>query len=203
MPTTLVETTDIPLYLPGGSKASCAEAYQNDPLTFQIEGYRQHGGLYRTYIRNRYRYELSGPEANNYVWQNPQIWKYAKANESFLEEMGHDHVTGLDGDHHKQKRAILKPAFTMSSAMRFLGIYHNVFSDEIQRASELNEPVDLVTFWAELITLANAQSVAQADIPRDVIRRMARWEVLMLRGLFLDASKASFYERKEYQELKE
>ena len=49
-----------------------------------------------------------------------EIWDYSEANAPFLDEMGTDHVTALDGEHHRDKRTILKPAFDQAPAMRFL-----------------------------------------------------------------------------------
>lgn len=192
----------LPVYMPGGSEETCNEAYRKDPLAFQLEGYRQCGGIFRTYFRNRMWVVLAGPEANNFIWQTPELWSYSEPNASFLEEMGPDHVTGLDGEPHKTKRALLKPAFTMSAAMRYMPTFHQVFREGIEAVAASEDSLDLVPFWAELITWGNSKSVAQADIPRDVVDRMTRWEVQMLRGLFLDDSKASYYERQEYQSLR-
>ena len=193
---------DIPLYLPGGTDESCNEAYREDPLRFQLDGYRTCGPIFLTYFRNRRWVVLAGPDANNFIWQKPELWSYAEPNASFLEEMGPNHVTGLDGDPHKAKRAMLKPAFTMSAAFKFMPAFHAVFREGIDTASKSGEPIDLVPFWAELITWGNTLTTAVAEIPRDVTKRMTRWEIQMLRGLFLDDSKASYYERQEYQRLR-
>ncbi|MGB0370025.1 MAG: cytochrome P450 [Opitutales bacterium] len=199
-PSEMVE--ELPLYLPGGSEESCNQAYREDPLNFQLEGYRQCGPIFRTYFRNRMWVVLAGPDANNFIWQKPELWNYAEPNAPFLEEMGPNHVTGLDGDPHKEKRAYLKPAFTMSSAMKHMPAFHQVFRNGIDEVCRSEQPVDIIPFWAELITWGNSRTVAQAEIPKDVTQRMTRWEVQMLRGLFLDDSKASYYEREEYRRLR-
>ena len=194
---------ELPFYLPGGSEAGCNEAYRRDPLKFQLDGFYECGPIFRTLFRNRMWVELAGPDANNFIWQKTEVWSYAEPNTSFREEMGPNHVTGLDGDPHKEKRAYLKPAFTMSSAMKFMPAFHRVFRDGINEVAGSGEPVDIVPFWAELITWGNTQTVARSEIPRDVTKRMTRWEVQMLRGLFLDDSKAPYYEREEYRRLRE
>ena len=196
------ETAEIPVYLPGGSEESCNQAYREDPLAFQLDAYRQCGSIFRTFFRNRMWVVLAGPDANNFIWQTPHLWNYSEPNASFLEEMGPNHVTGLDGDAHKTKRAYLKPAFTMSSAYRYMPLYHRLFREGIEIESRGADAVDLVPFWAEQITWANTKSVARTEMPRDVAKRLARWEVQMLRGLFLDDSKAPYYEREEYQALR-
>jgi cytochrome P450 len=87
---------------------------------------RQLGPIYTAYFRKRRWVVLAGLEANEFVWRNWQIWDYSTANDPFLDEMGADHVTALDREHHRDKRAILKPAFDQAPAMRFLPEFHRL-----------------------------------------------------------------------------
>jgi cytochrome P450 len=114
--------------------------------------------------------------------------------------MGTDHVTALDGEHHRDKRTILKPAFDQAPAMRFLPEFHRLLGDELIKAC--NQRIELTKFWAKVITKINSQTVARAEIPDDVIERMAEWEYQMLRGLFLDDGRPSYIERERYRALK-
>jgi cytochrome P450 len=105
-----------------------------------------------------------------------------------VDEMGADHVTALDGEHHRDKRTILKPAFDQAPAMRFLPEFDRLLGDELTKAC--NQRIELTKFWAKVITKINTQTVARAEIPDDVLERMAEWEYQMLRGLFLDDGRA-------------
>ncbi len=115
--------------------------------------------------------------------------------------MGPDHVTALDGEHHRQKRKILKPAFDQAPAMRFLPQFNHLLAQELRTAAAA-PTVDLMKLWADIITKINSKTVAQADIPDDVIRRMARWEYQMLHGLFLEQQRPDYIGRAEYRALK-
>ncbi len=191
---------EIPLYREGSSEEESVQRFQDDPIRFHLRAFRQLGPIYATYFRKRIWVVLAGLDANDFVWRNWKIWDYSEANAPFLNEMGPNHVTALDGDDHRDKRAILKPAFDQAPAMRFLPEFHRLLEDELTKVS--NQPVELTKFWARAITKINSRTVAQAEIPDDVIERMADWEYQMLRGLFLDDGRASYIERERYRALK-
>src|SRR6266403_470688 len=191
---------EIPLYREGVSDDESVLRFQEDPIGFHLRAFRQLGPIYATYFRKRTWVVLAGLEANNFVWRNWKIWDYSEANAPFLDEMGTDHVTALDGEHHRDKRTILKPAFDQAPAMRFLPEFHRLLGDELTKAC--NQRIELTKYWTKIITKINSQTVARAEIPEDVIERMAEWEYQMLRGLFLDGGRASYIERERYRALK-
>lgn len=84
--------------------------------------------------------------------------------------------------------------------MRFLPEFDRLLGDELTKAC--NQRIELTKFWAKIITKINTQTVARAEIPDDVIERMAEWEYQMLRGLFLDDGRASYIERERSRALK-
>jgi cytochrome P450 len=191
---------DVPVYHDGGDPQEAWESFQREPLQFHLRAFRQLGPIYRTDLQGEARLVLAGLEANDFVWRNPKLWTYAAANATFREEMGDDHVTALDGEHHREKRAILKTSFDQAPALRFLPQFNAMLAKEITAAA--GEPADLLILWSDLITKINSQTVARAEIPDDVIRRMARWQRQMLRGLFLEEKRAAYVAREEYRELK-
>src|SRR5260370_881778 len=164
---------EIPLYLEGASDDESVLRFQEDPIGFHLRAFRQLGPIYATYFRKRTWVVLAGLEANDFVWRNWKIWDYSEANAPFLDEMGTDHVTALDGEHHRDKRTILKPAFDQAPAMRFLPQFHRLLGDELTKAC--NQRIELTKFWAKVITKINSQTVARAEIPDDVIERMPEW----------------------------
>jgi hypothetical protein len=95
----------------------------------------------------------------------------------------------------------LVPAFDQAPAMRFLPEFHRLLQEELNKASR--QRIELTKFWAKVITKINSRTVARAEIPDDVIERMAEWEYQMLRGLFLDDDRASYIESERYRALKE
>jgi cytochrome P450 len=197
---------DIPIHRIGATDQESFAAFQRDPMTFHLRAFRALGPVYRTWFRDRMWVVLAGPEANDFIWKHGELWSYARANAPFLEEMGPDHVTALDGAHHREKRTLLKPAFDQAPAMRYLPQFNEGFrralAAEAGSGPAGGAPVELVKFWADTITRINAQTVARAEIPDEAIPRLARWEYQMLRGLFLDDARASYVEREEYRALK-
>jgi cytochrome P450 len=192
---------EIPVFQDGADERESWELSQRDPLQFHLRAFRSLGPVYRIRIKGETRLVLAGLEANDFVWRNPKLWSYAATNVPFLEEMGPDHVTALDGDPHKEKRAILKTSFDQAPALRFLPQFNVGMAREIAAAA--GEPADLVVLWADLITKINGKTVAQAEIPDDVVRRMARWQRQMLRSLFLEEQRPAYVARDEYRALKE
>ncbi len=177
---------EIPIYRDGATNEESDLSFQNDPMSFHLRAYRQMGSVYRTWFRNRLWVVLAGVEANDFIWRNGKLWGYAHANAPFLDEMGPDHVTALDGEHHRQKRAILKPAFDQIPAMRYLPEFNHWFKHDLAAAAAARGPVELIKFWGELITKINSKTVAQAEIPEALIPGLSRWDFMMLRCLFLD-----------------
>jgi len=55
--------------------------------------------------------------------------------------------------------------------MRFLPEFHRLLEQELSSVN--NERLELTKFWARLITKINSRTVARAEIPDDVIERMA------------------------------
>jgi cytochrome P450 len=151
--------TEVPVFRDGSDERAAWELLQRDPLQFHLRAFRALGPIYRLDMRGEMRVALAGLEANDFIWRNPKLWSYAAANTPFLEELGPDHVTALDGEHHREKRAILKSSFDQAPALRFLPQFNDRMAGEIAAAA--GEPADLVVLWADLITKINGQTVAQ------------------------------------------
>jgi cytochrome P450 len=139
----------IPFYREGDSDEESVQRFQDDPIRFHLRAFRRLGPIYTVHFRKRRWVVLAGLEANEFVWRNRKIWDYSAANAPFLDEMGADHVTALDGEHHRDKRAILKPAFDQAPAMRFLPEFHRLL-EELRKASR--HRIELTKFWARVIT---------------------------------------------------
>lgn len=193
---------DIPIYREGPDDLSSSESFQNDPMHFHVRAYREVGPIYRTWFRDRMWVTLAGLDANDFVWRNSKVWSYGTANAPFHEEMGPDHVTALDGKDHLTKRAILKPAVNQAPAMRYLPDFLEILRVEMQADTESSEPMELLTYWAEMIAWIATKTHVEAIVPKEEIPRLVRWEYLMLRGLFLDDQRHSYIAKQEYKDLK-
>jgi cytochrome P450 len=109
---------NLPVYRAGFPIIGTTRSFKNDPFEFHIKAFRTCGPIYRTRLGIKDWVVLAGLEANDLVWRNTDLWNYGEANAAFGEQMGPDHVTQLDGERHKKRRAHLKPAFRMESIVR-------------------------------------------------------------------------------------
>jgi cytochrome P450 len=144
---------------------------------------------------------LAGLEANDFVWRHSEYWNYPIVFPAFGEQMGPDHLNVLEGEAHRHKRTILKPAFDQAPAMRYVAEFNQAFHGELQ-AAEGGGPVDLVEFWAEAIAKTNARTVARADLSATALTRLVRWEREMLAGIHLGEARHAHYGRSEYVQLR-
>jgi cytochrome P450 len=145
---------------------------------------------------------MGGLQANEFIWRNSDLWDFPTIFPAFGEQMGSDHLNVLEGDAHREKRAILKPAFDQGPAMRYLPEYNAGFARELARTADpsLRENI---TFWAEAITKLNAETVARVDLDEATLKRMVRWEREMLGGILIGESRHEYYRRPEYVRLRE
>lgn len=191
---------EIPIYREGDSDRASFEIFLSDPIAFHLRAYRRHGPIFRTWFRNALWVVVAGPEANEFVWRQNNLWSYAKTNVPFTEERGPDHVTALDGERHRHKRAVLKPAFDQAPALRYLPDFNAILHADLARASAAG-PIDLSTFWAFEITKIASQTAAVCQVPDPALAAMARWEFESLQGLFLEEGRAAYVARPSYRAL--
>ena len=202
MGTAMGEGVDtIPLYRQGDTDEESLERMRAHPTGFFTRAYRETGPVFRTWFGDDYRVVIAGLEANDFAWRQSDLWSYYEALAGFREQLGPDHVTALDGAHHRQKRFILKPAYDQAPIMRFLPAYLDCFQRELQTIAGA-DGVELVAFWAEAIAKANSLTLARADIGDDQLKMLVHWEKELLRGLFLGDGRHAFYAQQEYVELK-
>jgi cytochrome P450 len=191
---------DIPVYREGNSDRESFEIFLRDPVAFHMRAYRQHGPIFRTWFRSALWIVMGGTEANEFIWRSNDIWSYAKTNVPFTEERGPDHVTALDGERHRHKRAVLKPAFDQAPAMRYLTQFNEMLHADLARAAAAG-PVDLSRIWAFEITKIASRTAAVCEVPDEVLARMAQWEFESLQGLFLEEGRAAYVNRPSYRTL--
>jgi cytochrome P450 len=191
----------IPLYREGATDEESSRRFEADRPGFMVRAYRQAGPIFRAEIDGRRWVVLAGLESNDFVWRNSALWNYPIVFPAFGEQMGPDHLNVLEGEAHRHKRTILKPAFDLAPAMRYLPGFNECSHLELEAAVGRG-PVELVEFWAETITRANSKTVAQADISGAALKRLVRWEREMLAGIQLGEARHVHYGREEYVQLR-
>jgi len=168
---------------------------------FLVDAYRQTGPIFRAWTEGKMWVVMAGPEANQFVWNNTELWNYPVMFPGFLDQMGPDHLNNLEGKEHTHKRAMLRPGMDRPAVMRHLPGYNHWFGAELERKAG-SAPLDLIEFWANTITKANTKTVTQVDLSDEEIERLTTWEDQMLSGLGLGEARHAYYARSEYLTLK-
>lgn len=177
---------DIPHFIPNHANDSAAgEAlFRADPIRFAQAAHATHGSIAKIHFNNQEWLLLTGAEANEFVWTNSQLWSYEKGRPGFLEEMGSEHVTSMDGSRHRLKRKIINKAFSFSANVRFLPRFQALFLEHIQTIVNRG-PTDFTHYWAHLNAKINFQTIAQFDLPEEVIERLTDWQLLLMKGVLI------------------
>ncbi|MEM9159544.1 MAG: cytochrome P450, partial [Verrucomicrobiota bacterium] len=192
---------ELPVFKSHDSVEEASAAFLENPIKLLLAAYHECGPIFRMALGGEWKIILTGLESNDFIWRNPRLFSYGVGNKPFLEQMGHDHLTGLDGDHHKLKKKILKPAFSMAGAMRYLSIFNRIMSDKLDTLDP-EVPTEMAELWARTIIDINRKTVAVCEIEDEMIELMSKWEFEFLRGLVLGEDRHEFFAREEYTSLK-
>lgn len=196
---------DIPTFIPQGS-TSLVEgevAFKNDPIRYAQEANRSEGPIVKMRYNKRDWLLLTGVEANEFVWTSTQLWSYETSRPGFLDEMGPEHVTSMDGQPHRLKRKIINKAFSMSANMRFMPQFQNTLLQELESIAGKGL-IDFSQYWAQVLSKINFQTAAQFELPDDMIERLTHWQLELMKGvLILDKTdRDTFFQSGDYQNYK-
>jgi cytochrome P450 len=192
---------DIPIYREGATDEESARLVEQDPVGFHLRAYQAMGPVYRTQLGQKMVVMFAGLESNDFIWKNTDLWTYRNLLGAFREELGQDHVTAIDGAHHRQKRTILKPAFDQAPAMRYLPQFNALFHEEVGKTSAM-EKVDTVHWWARTICLVQSKTVARTEISEEELEQFVAWEKLLLNGIRLGEERITYYNDPDYLRMK-
>ncbi|MBC2607892.1 cytochrome P450 [Pelagicoccus albus] len=201
MITELKSLEDIPVFKSHDSVEEASREFLDKPIELLLTAYQECGPIFKMAVGGQWKVILSGYDSNDFMWRNPRNFSYGIGNKPFLEQMGHDHLTGLDGDRHKLKKKILKPAFSMEGAMRYLSIFNREI-EKMLSALDLDSPIETAELWARTIIRINSQTVAVSEIDEATITLLSDWEREFLKGLVKGEERHAFFEQPEYLELK-
>lgn len=201
MLTDLKSLDDLPVFKSHDSIEEASAAFLESPIELLLRAYEECGPIFRMAIGGVWKVVLTGLDSNDFIWRNPRHFCYGIGNKPFLEQMGHDHLTGLDGDHHKQKKKILKPAFGMEGAMRYLAVFNAEMKAKLA-SLDGDSLTEMSELWARSIIRINSQTVAQCEIDDMTIETMSDWEREFLKGLVMGEDRHAFFARPEYNEMK-
>ena len=196
---------DIPEFIPeGASSLKEGEAhFKADPIAYAQAAYTEHGDACRMQLNGQEFLLLKGAIANEFVWSQTQLWSYETARPGFLEEMGPEHVTSMDGKRHRMKRKIINKAFSLSANMRFIPVFQKMLNQELASIAGKG-PIDFSKFWAVVLSKINFATTAQFDLPEDLIERLTIWQLELMKGVLIlnKENRDFFFEQGEYQNYK-
>ena len=174
--------------------------FARDPVNYHLKAYRRHGQIYRVSFRNRTWVAIGGLEANDYAWRNSDAWSYRKAMAGFGEELGHVHVTTMDGQPHRLKRLSLKPGFRMDAVMRHLPVMSEAVAGQLRQYD--GKEVDLYDFLMASIIRGSSKTMVQSELDAEMVREMATFEEKFMYGLNLGSARHEFFARQHYLDTK-
>jgi len=199
--TDLSSVDEIPIYREGASDAESAQIAENDPVGFHLRAFNKHGPVYRMMKGKKLVLLFSGHESNEFIWKNPELWTYHNLRVAFREQLGEDHVTAIDGEHHRQKRTILKPAFDQGPSMRHLPMFNAIFHEKLKGTLAMAK-TDTVHWWAKTICHAQSLTVQGAKLSDEMEDQFVAWEKALLNGIHLGEERFAYYGDAEYLALK-
>jgi cytochrome P450 len=191
----------IPVYREGASDAESMHIAETDPIGFHRRAFKAMGPVYRMLMDGETVVMFAGLESNEFIWKNTELWTYRNLLAAFREELGDDHVTAIDGPHHRQKRTILKPAFDQLPAMRYLPQYNAIFHQKLKE-TPAQEKIDTVHWWASTICRAQSQTVARTEMSDEVLEQLISWEKHLLSGIRLGEERITHYADDNYVRMK-
>lgn len=189
------------MYLEGGSPEASQDIYFRDPIGFMLRAYREAGPIFKTKLRGLEMPVIAGKEANAFVWQNPDLWKYSVSHKGFGEQVGPEHVSTKDGQEHAARRALLRPGFDRKAAFRLLGESNAMIHGFVNSLAE-GERILLNDQWALWILKMQAEMHLGTSLDDRVIKRVSEWEKQLIRGFIRLEGRHEYYDREEYRTLR-
>ncbi len=182
--------SDLPLYTEDPSQA--------EPLSFHIEPYRRFGALYRTRYLKSSALVMSGPDANEFIWSQSELWSYSRAMNIFREQFDDTYLLQLDGSRHQKKRRRFIQGFKHADLIRHVPAISRVLAQELAAIPAGRHP-DLRQLCNRLTVSMACQALLQLPLPRDLERKIVALEHDLLQGEAAGVLRHLWYRRPSYQ----
>ena len=174
--------------------------FAKDPINYHLTAYRRYGPIYRVCFRNQTWVAMGGLAANDFAWRNADVWSYQKAMVGFGEELGHVHVTTLDGVTHRRKRRALKPGFRADAVFRHLPVMGAAIAQRLQLSA--GREIDLYDFCMRALIFASSRSMVKTELNEDVLGLMSDFEEKFMHGLNLGEFRHEYFSESHYLKTK-
>jgi len=171
-----------PLFERGGGAGWSYGDFQREPLTFFKEPYRRLGPVFTMRFDGKPTVILAGPEANDFVSKNKDIWAYGQAFKFIKRVVPRDLVT-LDAEEHSAKRRRMLPSFRLDllerQAERMRAALLRLLAEQTGKSVDLRDFLNLSFFRQTCAAL-------DLDIEDRVFHDVLLAEQLLLEGAVHD-----------------
>ena len=174
----------------------------DDPIAFFREGYRRHGPVFQTRFRGATWTVIAGQEANDFSFRTADAWSFEQSVPGFREELGHTHVTQLDGKPHVRKRRLLKPGFSAEAMGRWVGA---IGREAAACVGELpvDRPFNLFPPLLEGFIRFNARTQLRVGLTPEWLSKCARFEEDLMFGINVSSDRHAYFSGPGYGPLKQ
>jgi len=203
MVNSLERTGSIPWHLGPGESSDQPESalLASDPVAFLREGYRRHGAVFLTRFRGGTWTVIAGMDANDFAFRNADAWSFEQGVPGFREELGHTHVTQLDGKPHVRKRRLLKPGFSAEAMGRWIATL-GAETTACVSAFPAGTPFNLFPALLETFIRFNSRTQLRVDISPEWLAKCARFEEDLMFGINVSADRQDYFGGEHYCSLK-
>ena len=193
----------IPWHLGPGESSDQPESalLASDPVAFFREGYRRHGPVFLARFRGATWTVIAGMDANDFAFRNADAWSFEQSVPGFREQLGHTHVTQLDGKPHVRKRRLLKPGFSAEAMGRLVGLIAGEAS-RCAAAFPVGTPFNLFPALLETFIRFNSRTQLQVDLSPEWLEKCARFEEDLMFGINVSADREDYFRANSYCSLK-
>jgi cytochrome P450 len=172
-----------------------------DPVAYCRGAFRSVGPVFLTRYRGETWVAMTGPESNEVAFKNADYWSFEKAVPGFREELGHQHVTQLDGRPHVLKRKLLKPAFTMEAVARHVPVLA-LTAREIMAQWPTRGEFNVFPELLKLLLQFNSRTMLKCELSPEWMDKLTRFEEDLMFGINASADRAQYFADPEYAPLK-
>lgn len=190
----------LPIYNPGRPLIGVIEGIEAEPLTFHLAPYRRFGSLYRVRFGVRLMVVMAGREANEFIWQNTDLWDYPQRMAIFREGFDEHCILQLDGETHQTKKRQIVQGFKPSSFLPHRAAMAGLIHDRIQALPDGRHP-DLRMICKRFTGIMTCYAMLQMLPPGDIDEKLAVLSDELLAGQSMGVLRHLWFLRKPYRRL--
>ena len=184
----------------------------SEPTDFKILGYSvtswlkqvdQLGPVFRANLDGNDSVVIATAEANSQAWKTPADWAYrpTDAGTFFINQMGDEHISAIDGEPHRRLRKIVLPGFGAAALNRDIVTAAQIVADGFIELE--GQTTNIHETLCRLFARSLTQTQIKVDIDDNLLSVLNRFEEEFICGLQLSLEEQSkWFGREKYQNLR-